>query len=241
MLLALLVPLACDVPDGMPPAASSPNTMDTSSPRTARVETAALPPGAAPTVRAKLPKGVRAGDVIQATVSADGPKGAFLSVDYSWTVNDRRVGTDSDSLPPKWFNKGDTVVLTVTATADGKTTTQRSNPTVIENSPPTIDLKPSDFTHVDGFTIPASDPDNDPLTFTLEGAPDGLSITPSGTLSFRGSKRQQAGHYDVKIVVTDTSDAAVTWPLTLDLEPGQQDVIRTRGTQQEVVVEDTGS
>jgi hypothetical protein len=241
MLLALLVPLACDIPDGMPPVASSPNTMDTASPRTERAAAEALPPGAAPTVRAKLPKGVKAGDVIQATVSADGPKGAFMSVDYAWTVNDRRVGTDSDRLPAKWFNKGDTVVLTVTATADGKTTTQRSNPTVIENTPPTIDLNPKDFTHIDGFTIPASDADGDPLTFTLQDAPDGLTITTDGTLSFRGSKRQQAGHFDVKIVVTDTSDAAVTWPLTLDLEPGQQDVIRTRGTQQEVVVEDTGS
>lgn len=53
------------------------------------------------------------------------------------------------------------------------------------------------------FTASASDPDNDPLTFSLTGAPNGAAISPTGSFSWTPTEAQGPGTYSFDVVVSD--------------------------------------
>ena len=93
---------------------------------------------------------------------------------------------------------------------------------------------PGDQTHTEGdsinFTIDASDPDNDPLTFTATGLPPGLGINElngiiTGIVDTQGS-------YNVTLLVDDgrggTTSVSFAW--TINAAPGLDDILYVSST-----------
>ena len=84
------------------------------------------------------------------------------------------------------------------------------------NHPPTIDPIPDQTVHVsslDSFTAVGRDPDSDPLSYFLSGAPPGASIDPStGDFSWKpsGGAGQSPGTYFFDVFVSDGSLTAHT-------------------------------
>ncbi|MEM7028864.1 MAG: putative Ig domain-containing protein [Chloroflexota bacterium] len=82
------------------------------------------------------------------------------------------------------------------------------------NQPPTIS-NPGSQAHLIGdavsLNIQALDPDNDPLTFSATGLPDGLSIDPNS--GFIGGTPTVAGSFNTALTVSDGSEtASISFP-----------------------------
>ena len=97
---------------------------------------------------------------------------------------------------------------------------------VSDPNPPAIQA-PATAELVEGqnvtFTVPASDPDNDPLTFGVRHLPSGASYDSTGTHVFSWTPSlSQAGVYDVQFIVNDgrgRTDSTTTVITVLDTAP----------------------
>jgi hypothetical protein len=118
------------------------------------------------------------GDALGIEVEAHDPDGDPVTVEYRWTVNGRPAG--GGKTIGAELKRGDS--FTVEATPfDGQERGQGISITrKILNLPPVI-TQHYDFTF-DGklytYAVKAHDPDGDPLAFTLQSAPGGMSIDP---------------------------------------------------------------
>ena len=115
------------------------------------------------------------GDTIKAEVLTAG-EGAMIV--YEWKKNEEPLDAAGDALSSD-FKKGDTISLTV-APSDGK---QKGAPvtvvTHIFNSAPVITstIKDSKFSdNIFTYQVKAEDPDDDILTYSLLGWPEGMAI-----------------------------------------------------------------
>jgi hypothetical protein len=92
---------------------------------------------------------------------------------------------------------------------------------VIANTGPAITSAPLTEMQNGNYSyhISAKDPDNDKLTYRLEQAPAGMTISPSGLIQWQPPK-QVEGRQDipVKIVVDDGDGGSVTQEFSLTLE-----------------------
>lgn len=219
----LLLWLACTTyPDEPPAARSKPNRFDT-----------AVDDGPAEFVRTGGSRGK--GPIIQAarinrlsgtqsaklTVTARDPDGDRISTKIDWFVNNERVtGQNGDTLHPSHFVKGDVVSAKVVV-SDGQNSTEKLiNGVTVGNSPPTFVTRRSDFKTIDGFRLKVEDPDGDVLTYTLEDAPPGMSISSDGVLSYSGSNSGTGGSYSTRIVVSDPNGESIVWPIDLSIQAG---------------------
>lgn len=150
------------------------------------------------------PKNPTITDAVRARVDAMHPTGAAIDLDYAWTINDEEVpGAISDTLAAGKYRKGDRVAVMVTARVGTKDVSRTSEPVVVANTLPTLRTGPRDLRELDGFRFRADDLDGDALTWSLEGAPDGMRISEQGVMSYAGSKSAQAGNYRVAVIASD--------------------------------------
>lgn len=150
------------------------------------------------------------GDVVELTIVAT-------------DADDDILTFSAENLPSGLTIDADSGVISGTATAvgsfatkvivtDGEDSVDAVFAWTIEeppNTPPTI-TNPGDQEHVINsvvsLTISASDEDGDPLTFSAENLPDGLSIdAESGLIS---GTVTELGSYATKVIVTDGEDSA---------------------------------
>ena len=83
---------------------------------------------------------------------------------------------------------------------------------MIGNAPPQWLRDPRNLKKVDGYTVEAVDPDGDPVTYRLEGAPDGMTISTigkAGKISYKGSTTEPGGDYTIKVIAEDSDKALV--------------------------------
>ena len=219
----LLLWLACtNYPDEPPAARSTPNRFDT-----------AIDDGPAEFVRSSESRGK--GPIIQAArinpisglqsaslnITAKDPGGGRISTRIDWFVNNERVtGQNGETLHPSHFEKGDVVSAKVTVSNGQKSTEKLVNGVTVGNSPPKFVTQRADFKTIDGFRLKVEDPDGDVLTYTLEDAPPGMSISSDGVLSYSGSTTGGGGSYSTRIVVSDPDGEAIVWPVDLSIEAG---------------------
>jgi hypothetical protein len=166
-------------------------------------------------------------DHLRLQVEATDPDGDPVDLSYQWTINGKEVlHLVRDNVPEDAFEKGDELQATVTATdRDGLTHTLSSPAIVIANSPPTFLTDPGSLTRLDGFVIKAADVDNDPLTFSLSGGPDGMDIDPkAGKLIYKGSADEPGGHYKIVVKAEDPDGAFGEWRFEVDVSPGSEAV-----------------
>lgn len=190
----------------------------------------------APRAAAPAPKANRAPEIASITFANDAPLASQnieavvttkdmendrIDLDFEWYVNDVRVvGVSSERLSGR-YKKGDKVRATVIAD-DGANETRAESPVItIANTAPVVTTDPRKVDKADGFQFQATDADDDALKWRLEGAPAGMSITPSGKLSYKGSDAEPGGAYTVGIIVED-GDAwgRIDFPITVS--PGSK-------------------
>lgn len=160
---------------------------------------------------------------IDAKVEVKDPDGDLVDVDLYWYVNDEEIkGFRGRQLTSTHFRKGDVVKLAATA-SDGKNEHRKeAEPLTIANASPTIEL-PRNVTSIDGLQLEASDPDGDSLTWRVEEAPPGFTISTKGRITYKGSMDvTETTTYTTRIVAEDTSGDFAVWEMGLTVEAAQQ-------------------
>ena len=157
------------------------------------------------------------GDAI--TFSFTGP--AFMTVDSNAQVENTRTG--NIHLAPPLGTSG-TFAASVTATANGASDTENFtitvNPPAAENNPPVL-TQPTNMTVNENATadqvLNATDPDGDPITFSLVTGPSFVTVTTTsaGTGTATGNVHlapgfDDAGTYSVTVRASDNGTPALT-------------------------------
>ncbi len=139
--------------------------------------------------------------------------------EVTWTVNDKELISEKGKTLRRKVKKGDTVVATLIV-KDGTLESQRSISTTIENAPPQWLRDPRTITKIDGYTVQAVDPDGDKISYRLKGAPQGMTISNTGRLSYTGSTKEPGGAYTITVIAEDPDKTSVQWSFQIQLSPG---------------------
>ena len=91
----------------------------------------------------------------------------------------------------------------------------------IINSPPSFTTDPRDVRKLDGLQLRADDPDGDKLTYTLTGAPAGMTIDKDrGVLKYSGTEDEKGGQYELEAKVDDGVGGTATWRFGINVSAG---------------------
>jgi Putative Ig domain len=148
-----------------------------------------------------------------------------VSLSYRWRKNETVVKEGEDStLSVAGLTPRDVVDVDVTA-SDGNAngTATLSGRFTMSNSSPTILSNPSVSTTggVYEYLVQASDPDGDPITYTLEEAPPGMSIGEQTGRIHWSVTPEAKGIYRIKVVAQDNKGgfAAQDFELSITAPP----------------------
>jgi len=150
---------------------------------------------------------VRPGDKLTALVSAEDADDENLRYSFVWLVNGDETRDKGRLFSTVDLKRGDEVSVRVTAgDADDVSRPMTSAAVQIANSPPEIGALPR--AEQDGETFryqfEARDPDGDrSLRWSLNQAPDGMSIDPVGGMALWKPTESQAGTQTIEVQVTD--------------------------------------
>lgn len=218
---------ACSPPPTAPPPAAPPAPVEAEpapAASAADARPARAPRDLPPAIQSitLAPTEVRVADPLRASVKAVDVEGANLDLDYEWLINDTPViDVAGERLSAGRHKKGDTIRVRVTADDGANEVTELSEPVVVLNTAPVFATGGGDMQRVDGFTFVATDADDDPLTWRLEGAPGGMSISPKGKLAYAGTPDEPGGRYTVSVIVSD-GDAWGKFQFPLTVTPGSK-------------------
>ncbi|MGI9553329.1 MAG: putative Ig domain-containing protein [Thermodesulfobacteriota bacterium] len=161
-------------------------------------------------------------DGFKAVVTAENRDGGSIDYIYQWKHNDRDiVGATEDTL--QWadeFKKGDKITIEVIPFDENAQGVWRSEGSFnIPNSPPSITSKPSGVVSNGSLTysVEAADPDGDELIYSLKDAPEGMSISDTGELTWQYSN-DNAGDYNVVIIVSDGDGGETYQEMSIKIE-----------------------
>ncbi len=169
-------------------------------------------------------------DHIRLDVSAEDPDGTPVHFKYQWFINDRRqVHLTRDNLPAASIERGDVVICEVTVIdRDGQEAMRKTAEIEIVNSAPVFITDPRQVKKLDGLQLRAEDPDSDKLTFTLTGAPLGMTIDPArGVIKYAGSTKEKGGHYEIEAKADDGSGGTASWRFGIDVSAGSDSQKKT--------------
>ena len=66
------------------------------------------------------------------------------------------------------------------------------------------------------YKVVAEDPDGDTLEFSLDAAPEGMTIdSATGTISWEAGEDQRKGAYEFDVIASDPEGAKAVQPITL--------------------------
>ena len=148
--------------------------------------------------------------------------GAFVDVDVEWFVNGRKlISQRFDTLPHKYFEKGDTVQAIVTVTKGEASQTYEAREVEVGNTPPRILTKPRTVSRLDGLRVRAEDPDGGRVSYHIKGGPPGLSIGENtGVMKYTPSKTAEGGTFDVTVIARDDGNAESEWRFSVGVSAG---------------------
>ena len=153
------------------------------------------------------PSSAKVGDRLVATVDGHDMDGDEVRYTYRWSHNNRLVVEgEQGTLDTTGFSRGDAIAVSATPhDRDSHGKEQLSELLTLANSPPKFTssgqgvLAQGQF----GYVASAVDPENDPLTFSLESAPPGMTVDEkTGRIQWEASAAS-AGVYRVKVLVKD--------------------------------------
>ena len=149
------------------------------------------------------PVPARPGTIIRVEVVAEDPDGDNVLFRYDWLRNGAPIfGEHTAELDTAGFDKGDEIVALVTPfDGEAEGAVRKSSALVLANRPPDILSTPptglSDGSYV--YQVQAHDPDGDPLSYSLDEAPEGMVIDENGLLHWHAAP----GQHQVKIIISD--------------------------------------
>lgn len=162
---------------------------------------------------------------IHAAVRASDADGDTVSLEYQWYVNGNPVEDQTgDSFSCGSYKHGDTVYVMVTPyDAEEKGVSTVSALLSIQNTAPVIISKPPAAMSGSVFTykVEASDIDNDPLSYKLESAPPGMTISKEGVISWNTSGMPLPITAAAKVVVEDGFGGKTYQTFSLQIEKGK--------------------
>ncbi len=162
------------------------------------------------------------GSVVTVEPKGEDPDGDAISYRYQWLVNDTEVFSETTHvLPAQLFARGDRVTVAITPyDAETGGVTVRVKDVLIDNKPPVITSSPPTGFE-DGqfdYTVTAEDPEGEPLSYSLETAPEEMMIdSQTGALLWRIGEDVTGSHL-VKIKVEDASGRWIVQELSLDIQ-----------------------
>ena len=146
------------------------------------------------------------GSTVRAIVHGQDADGDSLKFKYRWYVNDLPVSGESESLVLNGVKKGAWVYVSVTPNdgfADGAW--KESSRYLVVNAPPVVKspvpttIPPSMMLR---HTIVATDPDGDPLTYTLSKGPPGMTLTGS-TIEWQVPQSSIGTNVEAVVTISD--------------------------------------
>lgn len=205
-------------------------TDDAAEPLSATLEVTIVVAGGAPVFDTVGSRTVAEGSTLNFAVHATDPEGTTVT----YGVSNLPEGATFDaftrifSWTPGYYQSGKYTVRFTATDADGLTSTLDVSITVTDTNRPPVISSPAGTVHflttgVNSFTILATDPDGDSLTYDVAEMPrdwwgsylDGPTFTPSTrTFSWNEPGAANAGEYKVLIRVTDSGSprmSATAW------------------------------
>lgn len=159
---------------------------------------------------------------IELVLEATDPEDDDISFAYQWFINGTEIADNNSAvLPGNQIQRDDRIAVMITP-SDGKDTglTFSTKEFVIPNAPPVIvsDKVPAFNGNKFEYQVEANDPDDDILTFSLEGAPEGMTIdAQTGKINWTREPGLQ-GTYNINIRISDPLGAQTTATLTIELK-----------------------
>ena len=224
-MLTLLLMAACDAPPPLrDPVTFTPNTMDTMAPIIEEEEVEEAGNRRPRVLYLKVtPDKLHTDTPANVAFRAEDPEGANLSTSFQWFINSRkRIGQNARRLPASFFRRGDLIAVELTVNDGENEVVVMSDEMEVLNTPPTMQLPRGPIGSLDGYRVPASDPDGDTLTFSIENGPPGLSINSRGELRYSGSNSAEGGSFSMTITATDPDGESVSLPLSIQVTAGQE-------------------
>ena len=190
----------------------------------------------APTITPLADQNNVEGDSVNLTINATDPNGHPLTYSATGLPTGLSIGTSSGIISGTASMAGTFNVNASVNDGNGGTDSIAFvwTVTVPANNPPSITNPGNQVNTVNdtvSLTISASDPDNDPLTFSATGLPNGLSINNStGEI---GTVVSAVGTFAVEITVDDGNGGSdsVTFTWTVDPPPNSSPVVTNPGDQ----------
>lgn len=164
-----------------------------------------------------LPKDLKAGVPARASVTT--APGFMLR--YEWEVNGRGLGPQIEDTFNGPFRAGDSVRVVVTPYKNGRAgIPMASTPVRVRNSPPVYTGSMGQGFSLNGHVFEVRDPDGDPITFSMEGAPPGMSLnSATGELSWSPPSSAGEGEkvYETTVTASDGNggEVKVTFPVRI--------------------------
>ncbi len=153
------------------------------------------------------PAEVRIGDSLHAKVEGSDADRDEIRYTFKWWRNNAPLSEGEESaLDTTGFSRGDTIVVQVTPhDLAGPGKARFAEQIAIGNSPPKITSTPPATVNQGRYeyVVTASDPEGDPLTYTLQTAPSGMTIDKmTGRIEWRIAAETKGTHR-VRVVVED--------------------------------------
>ena len=168
------------------------------------------------------PKVAYVTDNLKAIVKSSDLEGDFIYHNYQWEKNGSVLSDERKEILEKGrFKKGDSIVVIVTPDdREVLGTPKRSEALLIFNSPPQIVSSPPTAVEKTGYIyqVKVSDPDNDPITFTLKSGPQGMEIDKKTGLIKWEIRKEDKGSHSVEIEVSDAEGAKSKQRYTLGID-----------------------
>jgi hypothetical protein len=156
------------------------------------------------------PKMAYATDSLRVNVKSYDIDGDSIYYIYRWEKNGEVLSNEGEVLERGRFKKGDSIAITIMP--DDKEiqgSPKRSESIKILNSPPIIVSSPP--TSIEGsdysYQVKAYDPDDDPISFNLKSAPNGMEIDQKTGLVRWTIQSRDRGTHSIEIEASDQEGA----------------------------------
>jgi hypothetical protein len=165
-----------------------------------------------------LPEVFRQGDTLSVEASATDIDGDGVTFTYEWVRNGESAGSGTHVQVP--LKRGDKVSVKIIPSDGESSGREKTLVKEIGNMPPMItdDRKFNFDGSVWTYQVRATDPDGDTLTYTLKGAPQGMSITQTGLIAWR-VPADFRGRAPVTVSVTDGHSGEASYTLAVVIAP----------------------
>lgn len=167
-----------------------------------------------------MPQTLVMGGSVKAIAQAMDPDGDPVAIRFEWFVDDRQTGTVGDTFSLNGLRKGTWVYVKAVPNdgfADGGW--KYSSKYCIVNSPPVVRSAPPTRLSLEGafeHTIVAEDPDGDVLTYSLEKAPPGMTLSGS---TLRWLVPEEVFGTEVEVIVRISDNDGASTVNTLRMTP----------------------